>query len=98
MPGDPRLVGGSDSVAALRGLPRLDPAIPSEGLGIGGRLVSLRRLAGFADALSETLGARAVEHDDEHVIKLTEAARREYARTNDVTLLVAADRFRDRLS
>jgi hypothetical protein len=31
------------------------------------------------------------------VIKLTEAALREHARTGDDTLLVAADRFRDRI-
>ena len=43
------------------------------------------------------LTARAVEHGDEHVIKLTEAALREHARTGDPTLLVAADRFRDRV-
>jgi hypothetical protein len=191
LPGDPRLVGGASSVAALRRLPRLDPAIPSEGLGIGGRLVSLRRLDGFAEGLDqwgppqtpddalddligaaarvlvarndapiafchavtapaavrlvlpelpgelrrasvaaswqvvggivaafasprqeaesaaaeadaggllETLDARAIDHGDEHVIKLTEAAEREYRRTSDVTLLVAADRFRDRVS
>jgi hypothetical protein len=43
------------------------------------------------------LTGRAVEHGDEHVIKLTEAALREHARTGDATLLVAADRFRDRV-
>jgi hypothetical protein len=191
LPGSPRLAGGADSVAALSRLPRLDPAIPSEGLGIVGRLVSLRRLDGFAEGLDEwgpppapdaalddligaaarvlvaradapiafchtvtapaavrlvlpelpgelrrasvaaswqvvgaivaafasprqeaesvaaeadaagllrTLGARAIEHGDEHVIKLTEAAQREYLRTDNATLLVAADRFRDRMS
>ncbi|GIF53023.1 uncharacterized protein DUF4243 [Asanoa ferruginea] len=191
LPGDPSLVGGSDSVTALRRLPRLDPAIASEGLGIGGRLVSLCRLDGLAEgldewhapqtpddaldeligaaarvlvaredapiafchavtapaavrlvlpelpaelrrasvaaswqvvggivaafasprlpaeaaaadadpgALLETLDARAIEHGDEHVIKLTEAAGREYARTRDVTLLVGAERFRGRVS
>jgi hypothetical protein len=51
-----------------------------------------------ADALLQTLDARAIEHGDEHVIKLTEAAEREYRRTKDVTLLVGADRFRDRVS
>ncbi|MGL5909299.1 MAG: hypothetical protein ACRCZP_04800 [Phycicoccus sp.] len=40
---------------------------------------------------------RAVEHGDEHVIKLTEAALREHARTGDAALLVAARRFRDRV-
>jgi hypothetical protein len=43
------------------------------------------------------LVGRAVEHGDEHVIKLTEAALREHARTGDDTLLVAADRFRGRI-
>jgi Questin oxidase-like len=43
------------------------------------------------------LVGRAVEHGDEHVIKLTEAALREHARTGDGTLLVAADRFRGRV-
>jgi len=45
----------------------------------------------------DSLVAPAVEHGDEHVIKLTEAALREHARTGDPTLLVAADRFRGRL-
>ncbi len=191
LPGNPRLAGGSDSIAALRRLPRLDLAIPSEGLGIAGRLVSLRHLDGFpdgldewgppvtpddalddligaaarvlaarddapiafchavtapaavrlvlpelssglqrasvaaswqvvggivaafasprqeaesaaadvdADALLQTLDARAIENGDEHVIKLTEAAEREYRRTKNLTLLVGADRFRDRAS
>jgi hypothetical protein len=43
------------------------------------------------------LGPKAVEHGDEHVIKLAEAALREYAISGDTTLLVAADRFRGRL-
>jgi hypothetical protein len=43
------------------------------------------------------LAPRAVEHGDEHVIKLTEAALRQYRRTHDTTLLVAADRFRGRI-
>jgi hypothetical protein len=191
VPGHPQLAGGSDSMAALRRLPRLDPATPSEGPGIAGRLVSLRRLDGFtegldewgpsptpddalddligaaarvlvarddapvafchavtapaavrlvlpelpselqrasvaaswqvvggivaafasprqeaesvaaeadAGALLETLDARAIENGDEHVIKLTEAAEREYRRTKNITLLVGADRFRDRVS
>ncbi len=51
-----------------------------------------------ADDLLSTLGSRAIEHGDEHVVKLTEAAEREYRRTKDVTLLVAADRFRNRVS
>jgi len=49
------------------------------------------------DALLAELGPRAVEHGDEHVIKLAEASMREYARTGDTTLLVAADRFRQRV-
>jgi hypothetical protein len=51
-----------------------------------------------AGALLQTLDARAIENGDEHVIKLTEAAEREYRRTKNVTLLVGADRFRDRVS
>jgi hypothetical protein len=47
--------------------------------------------------LLERLDDRAVEHGDEHVVKLTEAAGREYRRTGDTTLLVAADRFRGRV-
>jgi hypothetical protein len=43
------------------------------------------------------LAARAVEHGDAHVIKLTEAVLREHTRTGDATLLVAADRFRGRI-
>lgn len=42
------------------------------------------------------LAARAIEHGDEHVIKLTEAAIRQFARTGDRVLLVAADRYRRR--
>jgi hypothetical protein len=53
VPGNPQLAGGCDAVVTLRRLPRLDPAIPSEGLGIAGHLVSLRRLAGFTDSLDE---------------------------------------------
>jgi hypothetical protein len=47
--------------------------------------------------LLDRLARRAVEHGDEHVIKLTEAAVREFHRRGDTTLLVAADRFRDRV-
>jgi hypothetical protein len=58
--------------------------------------------AAVADAdpapLLERLAPLAVEHGDEHVVKLTEAAGREYARTRDATLLVAADRFRGRVA
>lgn len=49
------------------------------------------------EPLLERLDPLAVEHGDEHVIKLTEAAGREYHRTGDTTLLVAADRFRGRI-
>jgi Questin oxidase-like len=48
-------------------------------------------------SLLADLPVRAVEHGDEHVIKLTEATLRQYARTGDTALLVAADRFRGRL-
>jgi hypothetical protein len=51
-------------------------------------------------ALAPSPGAlfgRAVEHGDEHVIKLTEAAIREHARTRDPVLLHAAHAFVDRL-
>ncbi|MGS0684285.1 questin oxidase family protein [Nakamurella sp. GG22] len=47
--------------------------------------------------LLERLPAAAVAHGDEHVIKLTEAALREYDLGHDPTLLVAADRFRGRM-
>ena len=50
------------------------------------------------EPLLATLTADAVAHGDEHVIKLTEAALREYARTEDATLLLAARRFRERIS
>ena len=50
------------------------------------------------EPLLERLVPLAVEHGDEHVVKLTEAARREFGRTGDTTLLVAADRFRGRVS
>jgi hypothetical protein len=39
----------------------------------------------------------AVEHGDEHVIKLTEAALRTHAATADVAPLVAAERMRRRI-
>ena len=48
-------------------------------------------------ALLDRLPAAAVEHGDEHVVKLTEAALREHRISGDDTLLVAADRFRDRM-
>lgn len=190
LPGNPTLVGSLDAVTATQRIPRLGPAVPSEGPGITGRLRSLVRLADFPNSLNEwgpppdpdaaldqlitaagrvlaaredapvafchtvtapaavrmvlpelppelqissvaaswqvvggiiagfasprdeaestsaeadvatllpSLGPRAVEHGDEHVIKLAEAALREYRRSGDVTLLVAADRFRDRI-
>ncbi|HEY7102093.1 MAG TPA: hypothetical protein VH573_10685 [Mycobacteriales bacterium] len=53
--------------------------------------------AGALPPAGAELAGRAVEHGDEHVIKLTEAALREHARTGDPTLLVAADRFRGRV-
>jgi hypothetical protein len=53
--------------------------------------------AGDPPPAGAELAGRAVEHGDEHVIKLTEAALREHARTGDPTLLVAADRFRGRV-
>ena len=40
---------------------------------------------------------KAVAHGDEHVIKLTEATIRQFARTDDPVLLVAAERFRHRI-
>ena len=40
---------------------------------------------------------RAVAHGDEHVIKLTEAAIREYRISKDQTLLAAAERLRGRV-
>ena len=49
------------------------------------------------EPLRERVVPLAVEHGDEHVIKLTEAVGREYRRTGDATLLVAADRFRGRI-
>ncbi len=65
------------------------PRLPAEGS------------AADADAAAQLPAAeligRAVDNGDEHVIKLTEAALREHARTGDPTLLVAADRFRDRV-
>jgi hypothetical protein len=51
-----------------------------------------------ADAMLAELPGRAIEHGDEHVIKLTEASVREFHRTGDPTLLIAADRFRNRVS
>jgi hypothetical protein len=43
------------------------------------------------------LAELAVAHGDEHVIKLTEAAIREYRIIEDQTLLAAVDRFRSRV-
>lgn len=42
------------------------------------------------------LAAAAIEHGDDHVIKLTESALRQHDRTGDVALLVAGERFRTR--
>jgi questin oxidase-like protein len=39
----------------------------------------------------------AIEHGDDHVIKLTEACIRQFRLTGDLTLLVAAERFRSRI-
>ena len=190
LPGNPGLVGRFDAVAATRELPRLDPVVPADGPGIGGRLRSLFGLDGFpsgldgwgpaegpdaalddligaaarvlaarddapiafchgvtapaavrlvlpelpadlqtrsvaaawqavggivaafaaprhdaevkavdadVESLLSELGPLAVEHGDEHVIKLAEAAVREYGRTGDTTVLVAAHRFRERM-
>jgi Questin oxidase-like len=190
LPGAPRLSGTDDAGAAVRGLPRLGPDVPSAGPGITGRFVPLDSLTGLPAALdrwsapadddqaldhlisaaARVLAARddapiafchavtapaavrlvlpflspslrvasvaaswqvigaivagfgsprleaeaseprvaevpdrsrlvtlAVEHGDEHVIKLTEAALREHARSGDATLLIAADRFRGRV-
>ena len=47
--------------------------------------------------LLDRLPAAAIDHGDEHVIKLSEAALREYRVGRDTTLLVAADRFRSRI-
>lgn len=193
LPGAPPLAGPDDAVGALAGVPRLDPAEPAAGPGIGGRLAVVDRLAGLPAALDRwgapadpdaalddliaaaarvlaarddapiafchavtapaavrlvlpvlpaelrrpavavawqvvgaivaafasprrpaesaaagslpapgedgaELAARAIDHGDEHVVKLTEAALREHARTGDATLLVAARRFRERLT
>ena len=46
---------------------------------------------------ADVLADRAVWHGDEHVVKLTEAALREHARSHDTTLLIAAHRFADRV-
>jgi hypothetical protein len=189
LPGRPRLDGSFDAVTATGRLPRLDPAVPSDGPGVAGRLRALTHVDGLAEALDgwgpvadaeraldELIGAaarvlaarsdapiafchavtapaavrlvlpelpaplrhasvaagwqavggivaafaappdpaesaaaeldppnpgqlaaRAIEHGDEHVIKLTEAAVREFDRTGEVTLLVAADRFHGRV-
>jgi hypothetical protein len=192
LPGHPALAGPLDAVHATAGLPRLDPADPSDGPGVSGRLRAVVRVDGLESgfdawgpastvpdiALDELIGAAArvlaarsdapiafchavtapaavrlvlpelsddvarasvaaswqvvggivtafaaprdpaesaaadadpdpllervdpmaVEHGDEHVVKLTEAAGREYRRTGDTTLLVAADRFRGRVA
>jgi hypothetical protein len=90
-------------------LPELPPALRTASVAaswqaVGGIVAAFAvpRLPAEGDAVAAELPAaeligRAVEHGDEHVIKLTEAALREHARTGDPTLLVAADRFRDRI-
>jgi hypothetical protein len=65
--------------------------------GLAGALAAVPAIAGLPRLDPAELSGRAVEHSDEHVIKLTEAALREHSRTGDATLLVAADRFRNRL-
>lgn len=49
-----------------------------------------------AESPSE-LAEAAIEHGDDHVLKLTEACLRQFQITGDATLLVAADRFRRRI-
>jgi Questin oxidase-like len=90
-------------------LPELPPALRTASVAaswqaVGGIVAAFAvpRLPAEGDAVAAELPVpeligRAVEHGDEHVIKLTEAALREHARTGDGTLLVAADRFRDRI-
>ena len=77
-----QVVGGIAAVA--------DPRRPAE---------SVRALPGEepTDATFAELGDRAVEHGDEHVIKLTEAAVREYRIGGDPVLIEAAQRFRSRV-
>ena len=43
------------------------------------------------------IAAAAIEHGDDHVLKLTEACLRQFQITGDPTLLVAAERFRHRI-
>ena len=43
------------------------------------------------------LAEAAIEHGDDHVIKLTEACLRQFQITGDPTLLIAAERFRHRI-
>lgn len=51
----------------------------------------------LSDPALDRLRDRAVEHGDEHVIKLTEAAVREYRIGGDPVLIEAARRFRSRV-
>lgn len=53
--------------------------------------------AGEPAAHPQELADAAVEHGDDHVIKLTEACLRQFQLTGDPTLLVAAERFRHRI-
>ena len=48
-------------------------------------------------AVLTSLAPQAIEHGDEHVIKLSEGALREHARSGDPTILVASERFRGRM-
>jgi hypothetical protein len=59
---------------------------------------TLPSASGIHVPLAEDLARHAIDHGDEHVIKLTEACVRQFARTADPILLVAADRFRSRIS
>ena len=59
-----------------------------------------RRDAAFSDAPSSApndIARAAVDHGDEHVIKLTEACLRQFDITGDTALLAAAEHFRGRM-
>ena len=49
-------------------------------------------------ATPDDLARRAVEHGDEHVIKLTEACLRQFALTGSDTFLATAEAFRHRIT
>jgi len=189
LPGNPTLSGQLALGGAVARLPRLDPAVASEGPGLAGRLQSLFRLDGLPEALDSwgpqvgdegaldeligcsarvllarrdaqiaychavtapaairmilpalpadqhrttvaaawhlaaaiiaafasppvaddladadepagdpvELARAAIEHGDDHVIKLTEACLRQFQLTGDPILLVAAERFQSRI-